>query len=84
MTSKDSGDNSSANLLNTRRLVAHALNVSVEGVHQDTSIDSLDSWDSMGHLRIVFAIEERIGVELTVEQILSIESVEDVAELLQL
>ena len=37
----------------------------------------------MGHLRIVFAIEEAIGTELTVEQVLSIESVEDIAEFLQ-
>ena len=84
MASKESGDNGPANLLETRRLVARALNISVDGVHQDTSINSLDAWDSMGHLRIVLAIEEAMGTELTVEQVLSIESVEDIAGLLQL
>ena len=83
MASKESGDSGPGNLLQTRRLVARALNISVDGVHQDTSINSLDAWDSMGHLRIVFAIEEAIATELTIEQVLSIESVEDIAGLVQ-
>lgn len=83
MAAKESDAGGPANLLETRRLVARALSIPVEGVHHDTSINSLDSWDSMGHLRIVFAIEEAIGTELTVEQVLSIESVEDIAEFLQ-
>jgi len=83
MASNETSDSGPGNLLETRRMVAKALNISVENVHQYTSINALDSWDSMGHLRIVFAIEEAIGTELTVEQILSIESVDDIAGLLQ-
>jgi len=68
----------------TRRLVARALNISIEGVHEDASMSTLEAWDSLGHLRIVFAIEESMGTELTVEQVLSIENVRDIAKLLQL
>ena len=71
-------------MLDTRLLVAHALHISIEAVHEDTSINTLEAWDSLGHLRIILAIEEATGEELTVEQVLSIESVRDIANLLQL
>ena len=73
-----------ADLLKPRRLVARALHISMERVHEDTSINTLEAWDSLGGLRIVLAIEEAMGTELTIDQIVSIESVRDIANLLQL
>lgn len=63
-------------------MVAKALALPLESVPEDASMNTLKAWDSLGHLRIVLEIEGAIGTELTVEQVISIESVRDVADLL--
>ena len=62
--------------------MARALSLSLEIVPEDTSMNTLEAWDSLGHLRIVLAIECALGTELTGEQVLSIDGVPDIANLL--
>ena len=61
-------------------LVARALGV--ETVQAEDGIHTLGGWDSLGHLAIVTEIEAHIGATLSPEQIVSIMSVRDVAQLL--
>ena len=65
-------------------LVAKALGIPTEDVTVDSSIHTLELWDSMGHMRIIMEIEWATGKELQTEQILNIESVTDVSQLLSL
>ena len=69
---------------NVRALVASALGILIDEVKDDSSILTLDAWDSMGHMRIILEIEQATGKELHTEQILNIESVTDVSQLLSL
>jgi len=39
---------------------------------------TLEGWDSLGHAAIITAVESSYGLSLTMEQILSIESVADI------
>jgi acyl carrier protein len=61
-------------------LVARALGL--ETVRADDGMHTLGGWDSLGHLAIVTEIETEVGATLTPEQIVSILSVRDVAQLL--
>lgn len=45
--------------------------------------ESFEEWDSLGHIRLVAALESRFGVSFTVEQIESIQSVDDVVTLVE-
>ena len=45
-----------------------------EEIGEDTSMDTLEEWDSLNHLKLVLAIEDVFGVSLTEE-----ESVEDLS-----
>jgi acyl carrier protein len=74
MTNKTLGD--------AQALVADALGLPADSVSSDSSIYTLDSWDSMAHLRIILEIERVTGHELDTDQILSIESVKDVSGLM--
>ena len=69
-------------LLQARRLVARALDISIDSVGDGASIETLDAWDSIGHMRVVLEVECVMGVELEAEQILALENIEDVASLL--
>jgi acyl carrier protein len=62
-----------------RALVASALGLEIDEVGPDATTESLDAWDSLGHMRISAEIEKRIGRPLTGEEILALASVRGVA-----
>jgi acyl carrier protein len=57
-----------------RRLFASTFKVPPETVAPDTSPESLDAWDSFGHMRLITAVEAQLSIRLTMEQILAIDS----------
>ncbi len=62
-----------------RSLVASALGLELRDVGSDATPESLNAWDSLGHMRISAQIEEKIGRPLTGEEVLALASVRDVA-----
>ncbi len=63
--------------------MAEAFRVEPAAIDDDALLGQVPGWDSMGHLRIVLEIESELGLELEVEKIMSLESVQDVASLLE-
>ena len=70
------------NLDGAREILAAALETSVEQVHDFARLGDPEAWDSLVHLRLILAIEEKLGHELGAEQIIAIECLEDVAVVL--
>ena len=48
----------------------------------NAAIGSLPGWDSIAHVNIVLALEERLGRPLSAEEIASAKQVDDFAKLL--
>jgi acyl carrier protein len=69
--------------VDARDLLARALEVDPSEISDDASIDSVDLWDSIAHLRIIIAIEEALNRELDPESIVVISSIEDIARILK-
>ena len=57
-----------------RRVFADTFKVSLDAVVPEASPENVAAWDSMGHLRLVTAIETQFAVRLTMEQVLAIDS----------
>lgn len=72
----------SAEVGRARALLAKALGVSPTAIPEDATIHDLEEWDSLGHMRIVAAIETEIGNTLSADQILELSSLKDVARIL--
>ncbi len=71
-------------LLNqVRALVAEALQVASEEIGAETAFGDLPQWDSMGHMEVMLALEERFGVEVSAETIGALTSVPRIAAHLQ-
>ena len=70
-------------LFNARHLVASALSIAVNAVPGNAGMDTLEGWDSLGHMRIVLALEQNIGRALDTEEILAISDVINLAEILE-
>jgi acyl carrier protein len=73
---------SHAQLDAARALVASALDRPIESIPFDGDIDTLPSWDSIGHVQIVLAIENELGRPLDTTALTRLRSVADVARLL--
>jgi acyl carrier protein len=66
-----------------RQLLAEALALPEGDLPAQARIGAIEQWDSLAHTRILVAIEERLGKPLDAEEAIAIESLDDIAALLQ-
>lgn len=52
-----------------RDIVADTLEITPEEVTPETSIESVESWDSFRHLQLVLSVEGEYGVQLDPQQV---------------
>ena len=65
-----------------KQLLADATAADVAAVPDDASIGSFERWDSLAHMRLILAVEHRLGRQLEPDEIVHIETLGDVASLL--
>ena len=65
-----------------RRVLAEALQVPLQEIDDDASIDTVAGWDSLAHMRVVLEVEAALGHELDPEAVLAITRVENIARIL--
>lgn len=65
-----------------RRLVAEALAKPLDDIPPDGSIHTVPAWDSLGHVRVLLALEATIGRSLSSAEIATVTSVTDVTSVL--
>ncbi len=49
----------------------------------ETTKEDIDSWDSINHLNLILELEDRFDVELTTEEIESLDTVQKIMDVLQ-
>src|SRR5687767_12413456 len=47
-----------------RNVMSAVLRVPAEEIHAGSSMDTIDTWDSLAHMNLVLAIEEEFGVSI--------------------
>ena len=65
------------------RIVSRVLGVPAESVGDETSPDTLATWDSMAHLNLITAIESEYTISLTPEEAMEMLSVKLIRIILQ-
>ena len=66
-----------------RRLLAEALAIAESSLPENPRIGTIDQWDSLAHMRVLLAIEERIGKPLDAEVAVTIESLSDITKAIE-
>jgi acyl carrier protein len=61
-----------ANEEKLRQVLADVLDLEVSEISETASVDTIEKWDSLKHLNLVLALEEKFGVTLTEEQTVQI------------
>ncbi len=70
------------NMSAARDLMAQVLDLPPASVPDDARIGAFEAWDSLGHLRIMLAIEIELGRELDASETVEIECLADIADIL--
>jgi acyl carrier protein len=70
-------------LLDAKALLADATHCAVEAVPNDARIGSFERWDSLAHMHLLLALEGRIGRTLDPDEAVAVDSLADVARLLE-
>ncbi|MBR0967271.1 acyl carrier protein [Bradyrhizobium diazoefficiens] len=70
------------NLTMARAILADSLNVDPQAITEDATIETLESWDSLGHMRLVLAIEAQLTRQLTPMEIAELESLRSLQKIL--
>lgn len=65
-----------------RELLARALERPVASVADDAAIGRQDGWDSLAHVRLALAVEERMGRKLEPDEVLALRTLAGVRDLL--
>lgn len=69
-------------LRRAKELLAQAIHAGAEDIPDDARIGSFRRWDSLAHMHLFLALEERLGRKLDPEEAVRIESIADVADML--
>ena len=51
------------------KVVSNILNVPLEEVNEDSSPQTIEKWDSLQHMNLILALEEKFGVQFREDQI---------------
>ncbi len=55
-------------------VMATVLGIAADSINDDTSMDTVEAWDSIKHMNLVLAIEEEFGVSIPDEDAANITS----------
>lgn len=66
-----------------RSIASDLFGVPVEQLSANSSPESIDAWDSIQHLNLVLALEEKFGVLLSPEEIEGMKSIGEVAKMVE-
>ena len=70
------------NMDGARALLAEALEIDAGAIANDVTMENFEPWTSVGHLRLILALEHRLQNELSPDAALGIQSLDDIARLL--
>jgi acyl carrier protein len=66
-----------------RNIASDIFGVAADKITAESSPETIENWDSMRHLNLVLAIEEKFGVQLDPEDIERMKNIGAVAELVE-
>ena len=75
-------EESDSNML-ARKIIADALEIDLKQVEPTASIEVMLEWDSLRHISVVTCLQQVLGRELEIEEILGATSIEGIDQILK-
>lgn len=55
-----------------KAVLAGVLEIDADSINDETSIDTVETWDSIRQINLVLALEEEFGVQLSEDQVVDL------------
>ena len=65
------------------QIMSDVFAVPADSLNEDSSIDTIESWDSLQHMNLIFALEEEYGITLDDSVVAELTSVKHILEALK-
>jgi acyl carrier protein len=65
------------------QIMSNVFAVPADSLSEDSSIDTIESWDSLQHMNLIFAIEEEFGLTLDDSVVAELTSAKSILEALE-
>lgn len=62
------------------KIVSQILNVPVKRIDEDSSPDTVESWDSLKHMNLILALEEKLSIAFSDDEVVEMQSVRRILE----
>jgi acyl carrier protein len=62
-------------LSEVKDLIASTFSIPLESVADNSSGQTIEQWDSVGHINLVMAVEQKFGVSFTMDEIMHLRDV---------
>ncbi len=66
-----------------RQLVSDIFSVPLEQVHANSSPETIEAWDSMQHLNLVLAVEDKFNLQFTPEEMEQLRTVDEIVTIVE-
>ena len=63
-------------------LMSEVLQIPVSTITDDLSMKDLDLWDSLKHMEVIVSLEEKFDIQLTFDEIVTMQSVREIRRVL--
>ena len=64
-------------------IIANVLGMDKKDVTEDLSMENTEKWDSLAHLMIVGEIEEKLKINIPLEKVIEISTIQDLLDAIQ-
>ena len=66
-----------------KEILASVLNVSLDSIGMDSSINNVANWDSLTHLKLVAKLEEELSIRFTEEEFLQLSNFANILRIVE-
>lgn len=73
----------SSTIEDVKAAIATTFDIPVEAVRADSSSEAIEQWDSIGHINLVMALEQRLGLKFTIEEIMEMKTIAAICKVVE-
>lgn len=66
-----------------RGIFREALDLNDYDLTTDSEFEAVPGWDSLGHMRIVSEIEEKLNLEFDIDEIIGVDTIQKLIEMIE-
>lgn len=64
-------------------VLAEVLKIPAAGISDDMTMKDMEAWDSLKHMELIVSLEETFGLQLTLDEIVAMQSVREIRRVLR-